>query len=177
MTINTALSIEKYEQFKDILLTPERVYRYHRWVLTQEKKGLDYITKKGSLKNSIYMSLQPEFKRRVQLVHIFPFRSYPLIVIFDEQNKRFSLSDKKELKANMFDNSVVIYLLDIQDYAVVDTIIKGSVRMEMRLLQKMGFKVVAIPWHLLTCFNTSKARRNKVIDEITNVWPDFVVGT
>ena len=121
------------------------------------------------------MTLKSELRRRVQLCHIFPFKSYPLVVIFDKQNQSFSLNPKTELKANMFDNCIAIYILDIQDFAIVDTMVKRSVRMEIRLLETMGFKVVTIPWHHLTCFSTSRARKNKVISEILNIVPDFQI--
>ena len=175
LVTNTALSVEKYEEYKEILVPPEKVYRYYRWILSSEKSGFKDITKRSTLINSVYMTLKSEVKRRVQLCHIFPFKSYPLVVIFDKQNRSFSLNPKTELKANLFDNCIVIYILDIQDFAVIDTMVKGSVLLEIRLLEKMGFKVVTIPWHHLTCFTTSKARKNKLMAEILNIDPNFQV--
>ncbi|CAG2162625.1 unnamed protein product [Oppiella nova] len=173
LTTNTALSIERYEEFGDILVDPERVYRYHRWILTEEKQSIPYITKRHHLLNIIYMSLKSGLQHRVQLCHIFPFRSYPFVVIWAPNSKHFSLTPTTELKQNMFNDCIAINVLEINDYAIVDKQIKGSVKLENRLLERLGFKVVVMPWHHLTGYRSMRAKYNAIIKEVTRLDPSF----
>ncbi|CAG2113168.1 unnamed protein product [Medioppia subpectinata] len=158
LVTNTALSIEKYEEFGDILLEPEMVYRYHRMILTQEKQTLSRITQKQKLLNTVYMGLKTHLGERVQMSHILPFKSYPQVVIWSPNHKNFSLTPETVLKQNMFNNCFAIYVLDIRDYLVIDTHIKGSVQLEIRLLEGLGFK---IPKHYFQFPSTSEPDINK----------------
>ena len=119
------------------------------------------------------MTLVSMLQKRVQLCHVIPSKSHPFIVIFDDPKKTFSFGPTTQLKPNMFSGSIVVFVVELNDYAIEDNMLKGSVNLEIRLLEGMGFKVVTIPWHRFMRFNTSKGRRNAITNHISTVLPDF----
>lgn len=169
---NTALSVEKYDEFKDILLSPELVYRYHRWILSEEKI-YNRISRRHSMINSVYMTLLSLLGKRVQLCHIIPSKSHPFIVIFDDPKKNFSFGPTTQLKANMFKDCVVVFIVELNDYAIEEIMLKGSVNLEIRLLEGLGFQVVIVSWSQFMRFNTYKGRRNVITKEILKSIPQF----
>jgi len=166
LTINTILSVEKFSEFGHLLLTPHIINRLHRWILHNEKSALGHMTKRTLLDNSVYMSLKSEYSGRVKLCHIFPFSSYPIPIIFSEELKNFPISATTQLRENMFQNCTAIYVLYLKDYTDSNKTLRGSTALEIRLLNKLGFKVLSIPWYELTDFRTSKGRKNKILAEL-----------
>ncbi|CAG2165091.1 unnamed protein product [Oppiella nova] len=67
LTMNTTLSIERYEEFGDILVDPQRVYCYHRWILAEEKQSIPHTTRRHKSLNTIYRCLQSDERRAEEL--------------------------------------------------------------------------------------------------------------
>ncbi|XP_054163905.1 uncharacterized protein LOC128961672 [Oppia nitens] len=166
---NTALTIERFDEYMDLIFEPNKVYKYHQWVLNEEIGNVNHLTKRSSLIKQVYMSLKSEFPKKVQLSHVLPFKSYPFVVIWDKDNSNFKITPTTIFKPNMFKDSIIIYLLEINDYSTIDTCMKGSVQLEIRLLKGLGFKVIPMPWHHLTRYVTPKAKSNLLIKEINKV--------
>jgi hypothetical protein len=123
------------------------------------------MTRKTSILNRAYMSLKSEFNSKVQLCHIFPFNSYPLIILSDD-SQNISYSATTQWREGMVRNRTAIYILTQKDYADKEKVLRGNTVLEIRLLEKVGFKVLTIPWHELTIYATEKGVRNKLLSEL-----------
>jgi len=119
--------------------------------------------------NIVYLSLKPEYGSKIRLSHIFPFSSYPHLFITPNNNE-FNEVDLI-LKPNVFDNSKAIYILFNNDYMspINNEIIKGVTRLEIRLLQRLGFKVLVEPWHQFTGYRTNNGLKNKITSLLQNI--------
>ncbi len=136
----------------------------HRFILHLEKSS-PFMTRKTSILNRAYMSLKSQFNSKVQLCHIFPFNSYPFIILSDD-SQNISYSATTPWREGMVRNRTVIYILTQKDYADREKILKGNTVLEIRLLQKVGFKVLTIPWYELTIYSTEKGVKNKLLSEL-----------
>jgi len=70
---------------------------------------------------------------------------------------------------NCWDNYLLISLWlesKIVNYTDSNKTLRGSTALEIRLLNKLGFQVLSIPWYELTDFRTSKGRKNKILAEL-----------
>lgn len=99
--------------------------------------------------NRIYMALKSDYGLNVQMLPIFPFSRYPYIVIFDNNYKQSDFTQNSLLKANMFVGNKVLYVMMEKDFCEYG-MIRGVAQLQIRLLEKLGFKVIIIKWYELS---------------------------
>ena len=161
------MRIEKGDQFDDILPL-EKVIQYNKWIKHNEFSKLRQTTNKLKLINKVHFTSKSINESRAILHHLLPFKSSPLAMILDEHFPTEKLNFTS-LKEGNFKNCIVIYVLTKTDYLNenVDKL-RGFTQFQVRLMEKLGFKVIILPWLKIRSFKTNIGLRNYLKSIIEN---------
>lgn len=149
LIVDTTLRLEK----KQRILTQDQIYECHKSTLMELPKDFPK-TKRGRFSHSITSILSDHFGDKVRLMYLLPFSGFPFITILSKETvKKLPPANTsileahpytyEHMKLNYFQKSAVILPLLAKDRLNYTTI-RGFIDLNIRLLEKMGFKVIFI---------------------------------
>ena len=161
------MRIEKGDQFNDILPL-EKIIQYNKWIKHNEFSKLRQTTNKLQLINKVHLTSKSLYQSRAILHHLLPFKSSPLVIILDQDFSTEKLNFTS-LKEGNFQNCTVIYVLTKTDYLNENiNKLRGFTQFQVRLMERLGFKVIILTWLKIRSFKTNTGLRNYLKSIIEN---------